>query len=195
MLDHLVQDEAELRALYGEPDALPILKVQTRLDAHCRAFIAASPFAVLATHDGRGNCTASPRGDQPGFVEILDDRHLFLADKPGNDRVDSLMNILRAPGIGLLFLIPGIRETLRLNGVARITRDRSLLDKYTEGGKEAKTGLIIEVQEAYLHCARAILKAKIWVPDSWPDKKIIASAGRIWSDHIAITKGQNTPAE
>lgn len=185
---YLIRDEAALRALYGEPDDLPIRKVLPRLDAHCRQFIAAAPFFVLATHDDMGRCDASPRGDKPGFVEVLDDGHLFLADKPGNDRIDSLMNILRAPSVGMLFLIPGVRETLRVNGIARITRSPDLLAAYEENGRAAKTGLIIEVQEAFLHCARALLKARLWSPDSWPDRKVVAAPGRIWADHIALSK-------
>jgi hypothetical protein len=189
-------DTAEqLRALYGEPDNLPIKKVLHRLDEHCRRFISASPFMVLATHDERGRSDASPRGDAPGFVAILDDHHLFLADKPGNDRVDSLMNILRSPGVGMLFLIPGVRETLRINGRAHITSCQERLAPYAENGKPAKTGLIIEVEEAFLHCARALLKAKLWNPDTWPKRGVIASPGRIWSDHIALTNSLEGPSE
>lgn len=190
-----VASAEQLRALYGEPDELPIKKVLHRLDEHCRRFIAASPFMVLATHDEHGRSDASPRGDGPGFVAVLDDHRLFLADKPGNDRVDSLMNILSAPGVGMLFLIPGVRETLRINGQARITSSPDLLAPYEENGKPAKTGLIVEVEEAFLHCARALLKAKLWNPDTWPARGVVAAPGRIWSDHIAITKSLEGPVE
>lgn len=186
--EHAVRTVERLRALYDDPGELPIRKVLDRLDEHCRRFIAASPFLVLATHDGAGNSDASPRGDAPGFVAVIDDRHLFLADKPGNDRIDSLSNILRAPGVGMLFLIPGVRETLRINGTARITCSPDLLAPYAENGKPARTGLIIEVREAFLHCARALLKAKLWNVHSWPPKGTVASPGRIWADHIAISK-------
>lgn len=193
--DFLVGTEAELRALYGEPEELPVLKVQSRLDTHCRQFIAASPFLVLATHDGAGRCDASPRGDAPGFVEVIDDTHLFMADKPGNNRIDSLINILRAPDIGMLFLIPGVKETLRINGVARITRAPALLDRYVENGRPPRTGLIIEVKAAYLHCARSLMKAHLWNPETWPERKVIASAGRIWADHIALSKQAKEPPQ
>ncbi|QNQ11897.1 pyridoxamine 5'-phosphate oxidase family protein [Sphingomonas alpina] len=182
-----VQSEQQLRDLYGAPDTLALRKVLDHLDVHCRNFISASPFFMLATHDRDGHSDASPRGDQPGFVEILDDRHLLLPDKPGNNRIDSLINVFHSPSIGMLFLIPGVRETLRINGEARITCDPSLLLKHEEGGKVPKTGLVIEVREAFLHCARSVMRAKIWVPETWPDRKVVPSAGRIWSDHIALS--------
>ncbi|MFV3126969.1 MSMEG_1061 family FMN-dependent PPOX-type flavoprotein [Niveispirillum sp. KHB5.9] len=186
--EYWIDGAAELRALYGEPDELPIAKVLPRLDEHCRQFIAASPFLVLATHNGEGRCDASPRGDAPGFVDIIDDCHLFMADKPGNDRIDSLMNILRAPDIGMLFLIPGVRETLRINGTARITRSPELLARHAENGRTPKTGLVIAVRAAYLHCGRSLLKANLWNHETWPERKVVATAGRIWADHIALSK-------
>lgn len=186
--DFLIDSEAELRALYGEPDELPVAKVLPRLDAHCRQFIAASPFLVLATHDGAGRCDASPRGDAPGFVDVIDDTHVFMADKAGNNRIDSLLNILRTPDIGMLFLIPGVRETLRINGVARITRAPGLLARHTENGHTPKAGLLIQVRAAYLHCGRSLMKANLWNPETWPNRKVVAAAGRIWADHIALSK-------
>ena len=185
----------QLRQLYRQPGELPRMKILDRLDAHCCAFIAASPFPVLATRDNQGNCDASPRGDPPGFVEILDERRLLLADKPGNNRIDSLLNIVECPDVGMLFLVPGVQETLRINGRATITTDPALLEKHAERNRVPATGLLIEVGEAFLHCSRSLLAAGLWKPESWPDRGEIAAASRIWADHIALTKSRQEQAK
>lgn len=186
-----VRDEQELRSLYGHPGKLAARKVLDRLDGHCRDFIAASPFLVLASQDSCGATDASPRGDDSGFVEVIDDKHLLLPDKPGNNRLDSLINILASPSVGMLFLIPNVGEALRINGVARITCDPSLLTKHAVDGRIPKTGIYIEVREAFLHCARALLRSNLWAPETWPGKDIVAPAGRIWSAHIALATAQS----
>ncbi|MGH6616116.1 pyridoxamine 5'-phosphate oxidase family protein [Sphingomonas sp.] len=183
-LEHFIENEDQLRAIYGAAEDFAVRKCLDRLDRHARAFIAASPFLIMASHDGRGNTDCSPRGDFPGFVEVIDDHHLLLPDRPGNNRLDSLVNILACPTIGLLFLVPSIRQTLRVNGMARITCDPALLGKHGVDGKLPKTGLLIRVEEMFLHCAKALMRSQLWKPDSWPEKGTLTSAGRIWADHL-----------
>jgi PPOX class probable FMN-dependent enzyme len=143
-----ITDVATLRDFFGEPGALARHKQLSRLDAHCRHFIALSPFLVLATTDRAGRVDASPRGDPPGFVQVLDDRTLLLPDRPGNNRVDSFGNVLTNPGVGLIFFVPGIDETLRVNGRARLVTDADLLAGATAQGKAPRAGLTIAVEEA-----------------------------------------------
>ncbi len=182
----LIRTVEELRRLYEQPEAPAVRKCIAKLDEHCRRFIAASPFVVIATFDGKGAADASPRGDPPGFVRVLDDTHLLLPDRPGNNRLDSLENILACPHIGLLFVIPGIRETLRINGAAAITADPALLSPLAVNGKTPKAGILVTVREAYLHCAKALIRSALWRPETWPDKSVIASPGRIWADHVQM---------
>jgi PPOX class probable FMN-dependent enzyme len=182
--DKFVATEQELRALYGDADGLALRKSLDHIDKHARAFIAASPFVVLATMDRNGRGDASPRGDPPGFVETVDKHHLLLPDRPGNNRLDSMLNLLENPSVGLLFLIPGIRESLRVSGTARIICDPDMLAKHAVDGKMPRSGLLIRVEEMFLHCAKALMRSKLWKPETWPEKGVIASPGRIWSDHI-----------
>src|SRR5580704_16969038 len=144
-----ISDPASLRQHFGPVSPLAEKKALPKLDAHCRAFIGLSPFAVLATCDAEGHMDASPRGDAPGFVAILDDHTLLLPDRPGNRRVDSFSNVLANPGVGLIFFVPGINETVRVNCRARVTTDANLLAKVEAQGKVPKTGFIITVDEAY----------------------------------------------
>jgi PPOX class probable FMN-dependent enzyme len=135
-----IRDGEELRSHFGPVNPLAEHKVLPRLDGFCRDFIALSPFVVLATSDGAGGADASPRGDAPGFVQVLDDRTLLIPDRRGNNRVDSFGNILTSPGVGLIFLVPGINETLRVNGSARITRDPTLLEPLAVQGRCRRSG-------------------------------------------------------
>ncbi len=181
---HFIETEDQLRAIYGAAEDLAVRKCLDRLDRHARAFIAASPVLIMASHDGRGHADCSPRGDFPGFVEVIDDHHLLLPDRPGNNRLDSLVNIIARPAIGLLFLVPSVRETLRVNGTARVTCDPVLLEKHAVDGKLPRTGLLIRVEEMFLHCAKALMRSQLWKPETWPEKGVVASAGRIWADHL-----------
>ena len=147
-----VDDAAQLRALVGEESLVVQKKVLDRLDRFCRDFIALSPFLVLASSDSEGRADASPRGDGPGFVQVLDEKTLLIPDRRGNNRVDSFGNVLSSPGVGLVFFVPGINETLRVNGRARLTRDTALLEPTTVQEKTPKLGLLVEVDEAYFHC-------------------------------------------
>lgn len=180
-MDGLTNPET-LRAHYGTVHPLAVRKVLTRLDAHCRAFIALSPFAVLATADGQGNVDASPRGDAPGFVTVLDNATLLLPDRPGNNRMDSYGNILEHPGVGLLFFVPGFNDTLRVNGRARVVTDTDLLTPLAAHGKAPKAGLVVAVDEVFFHCAKALMRSHLWDPATQVDRKTFPSLGKIMAD-------------
>lgn len=172
-------DPVQLREHYGEIHQLALRKVQTRLDRHCRDFIALSPFLVLATADADGRVDASPRGDAPGFVQVLDDVTLLVPDRPGNNRVDSFGNIVSHPGVGLLFMVPGLNETLRVNGAARIITEEALLTPAVAQGKMPRAGLLIDVQEAFFHCGKALIRAHLWDAERHLPRGSFPSIGRI----------------
>ncbi|CAN7246925.1 pyridoxamine 5'-phosphate oxidase family protein [Bosea sp. LjRoot90] len=174
-----VDDPAQLRSLVGEVHPLAQKKVLDRLDQFCRDFIALSPFLVLASADDEGRADASPRGDGPGFVQVLDDRTLLIPDRRGNNRVDSFANVLSAPGVGLVFFVPGINETLRVNGRARMTTDAALLQPLAMQEKAPKLGLIVEVDEAYFHCGKALIRSKLWAQESQVERGSFPTLGRI----------------
>jgi PPOX class probable FMN-dependent enzyme len=180
-----ITDAAALRDLYGEVGALAKAKDLTRLDKHCRAFIALSPFLVLATADAEGRMDASPRGDAPGFVLVLDDTTLLLPDRPGNNRVDSFGNIVAHPGVALIFLVPGIEETLRVNGRARLTTDAALLAAAEAQGKVPRAGVLITVEQAFFHCAKALKRSRLWDPTQHVERQSFPSLGKIIADQTA----------
>ena len=177
-----IHDQAGLRGLYGEVGAVAAKKLMTRLDTHCRHFIALSPFLVLATADAAGRSDASPRGDAPGFVHVLDDTTLLLPDRPGNNLVDSYGNIVARPGVGLLFLVPGINETLRVNGRATVTTDHTLLGDCIAQGKQPKAGLLITVEEVFFHCAKALIRSKLWDASQHVPRASFPPLGKIIAD-------------
>lgn len=175
----LIADSADLRAHVGAVNPLAERKVLDRLDGFCRDFIALSPFLVLATADGAGRADASPRGDAPGFVQVLDERRLLIPDRRGNNRVDSYANVLAAPGVGLIFMVPGIAETLRVNGRARLTRDVALLEPMTVQERTPTLGLLVDVEEAFFHCGKALIRSKLWDPAVQVECGGFPSLGRI----------------
>ncbi len=179
----VVTTEAELRALLGYPGELAIAKERSALDVHCRAFIALAPFLLLGTTDGAGRCDVSPRGDGPGFVLVLDDTTLVIPDRPGNKRFDSLRNILAHGGVGLLFMIPGVEETLRVNGRARLIRDADVLARLAVRDKVPTLAIAVGVQEAFLHCAKALKRSRLWQAESWPDEDALVSRAQMFLDH------------
>jgi PPOX class probable FMN-dependent enzyme len=189
-----ITDARALREQYGTVHPLAVRKVLSRLDAHCRAFIALSPFAVLATSDGGGHVDASPRGDAPGFVSVVDDTTLLLPDRPGNNRVDSYGNIVAHPGVGLLFFVPGINETLRVNGAARIVTGADLLGPLAAQGKTPKAGLLIEVQEVFFHCAKALMRSHLWDPATQVERSTFPSLGKIIADQTRAMPGPEADA-
>jgi PPOX class probable FMN-dependent enzyme len=182
MFRNVVTDLDELRALMGEPSELAIKKDIGVIDEHMRAFIAHAPFALLATASAAGACDVSPKGDAPGFVRVLDERHLVVPDRPGNRRLDGMRNILENPHAGLLFLIPGKEETLRINGRAWIVRDEEILESLMAMGKRPTLAIGIEVQQCFLHCAKAFKRSHLWEPSQWPALDGLASAARMFLD-------------
>ncbi len=183
--------EADLRACYPSVVERARLKVLTRLDKHCRRFIELSPFVCLGTSSAEG-ADVSPRGDRPGFVHVLDDVTLAMPDWPGNNRLDSLANIANHPRVGLLFLIPGVDETLRINGNAEITTDPTLLDRWSADGKRPRSALKITVTEAFLHCAKALIRSRLWHEDTKLPRSVLPPYGHMMKDQIetAATAGE-----
>jgi hypothetical protein len=176
--DEVISSEADLRARYRAPSELAIKKQLDHLDGNCRRFIALSPFLCLATAGEKGTDN-SPRGDAPGFVEVLDDRTLLIPDRPGNNRLDSLANIVRNPQVGLLFLIPGVTETLRVNGRARIITTPEILERFAVDGRTPATTILVETQEVFLHCSKALIRSRLWQEDARVDRKVLPSLGRM----------------
>ena len=186
MFRDVVTDEKDLRTLLGNPSEVAIRKQIARLDEHCRAFIAHAPFMLLATSDAHGRCDVSPKGDPAGFVRVLDDTHLVIPDRPGNKRLDGMGNILSNPHVGLLFLVPARGETLRVNGRACITRDPDLLGTMAVDGKVPSLAIGVEVEEVFLHCAKAFKRSGLWEPARWPDISGLVSSARIFHDQVKI---------
>lgn len=172
----------QLAELYDPPSERVILKQIDRLDEHCRTFIAASPFCILATC-GSSGVDCSPRGDQPGFVEVADDTTLLLPDRRGNNRIDSLKNIVENPAVGLIFLVPGVNETFRVNGQARISVDPALRERFVMGYKLPTCVLVVTVQEAFVQCARALLRSELWNPAKQIPRSALPSIGTILAAH------------
>jgi PPOX class probable FMN-dependent enzyme len=165
--DDVIASAEELRALLGQPGEGAIKKELPALDQHMRAFIERSPFLLLATSGEDGRCDVSPRGDGPGFAQVYDDQTLVIPERPGNRRADSLRNILANPHVGLLFIVPGWEETLRVNGRARLVRDADVLARFAVNGKLPLLAIAVEVEECFLHCARSFKRARLWDAASW----------------------------
>ena len=177
-MSHTISTIAELESLYGEINKGSLVKETDRIVPEYRAFIEVAPFVALATRGPEG-LDCSPRGDGPGFVRVRDDKTLLLPDRRGNNRIDSLRNIVRDPSVALLFLIPGIGETLRVNGRAVISVEPALLDSFAIDGKAPRSVAAITVETVFFQCARAILRSELWNPDKHVARKDLPSAGRI----------------
>jgi uncharacterized protein len=175
----VIHGEAALRELIGEATPLVRAKQSTRLNALTRQFIERSPLLCLATSDREGNCDVSPRGDPAGFVRILDDETLLVPERPGNKLADSLRNILANPRVGLLFVIPGVDDTFRVNGRATLTTDRGLLEPCTVEGKAPKLGILVDIDEAFTQCAKAFLRSDLWNPARFVARSELPSSGAI----------------
>ena len=191
----IIDDVAEIRELYGEPNERAVKKQLPRLEKHSRAFIALSPFIVIATADPSGRCDASPKGDAPGFVHVVDDETLLIPDRLGNNRIDTLSNLMEAPGIGLIFLVPGLLETLRVNGRARVTTDPALLEACVVNGKLPRSGILVTAEEVYFHCGKAIIRSDLWNPDKQIAPSEFPSLGRIISEQLALGEASVSEAE
>jgi PPOX class probable FMN-dependent enzyme len=178
----------ELRTHYKEVTERARLKEMRRLDGHARSFIARCPFVVIASQDADGNGDATPKGDRPGFVAVLDDTTIAIPDRPGNNRLDTWQNILVNPAIGLLFMIPGMNETLRINGTARIAADPELRERFAVAGKLPISVLVVTVNACYMHCAKAFMRSELWKPETWPDRASLPTLGQILADQIATNQ-------
>jgi PPOX class probable FMN-dependent enzyme len=176
----------EVRARLGEPEAMIEAKVLARVDRHARRFIAHSPFLTLATADAAGRADCSPRGDYPGFVKVLDEHTLAMPDRTGNKIADSFRNIAENDGVGLLFFIPGVRETLRVNGRAYVTDEPDVLARMQTEAKEPMLAIVVEVEQVYFHCGRALIRSRLWDPASQALAEEMPSAGEIVTDQLGV---------
>ena len=175
-----------LRSVYRPPGPRAGLKILDQLDVHCRNFIALSSFYVIASARADGRADASPRGDPPGSLAyILDDKTLLLPDRPGNRQVDTLMNLVECPHVGLVFFVPGLTETLRINGRAEISTDAALLKLLVVEGKRPLSVLKVKVEEAFLHCAKALIRARLWDPEAQVERSCYPTYGQVLADQIA----------
>ena len=185
--DHVIDSLDELAEVGGEADHATRSKILDHLDHHCRTFIGLSPFCLIGTTDGTGRSDVSPRGGPCGFVEVLDERHLVFADAKGNRLFDSLRSIVETGRIGLLFLIPGMNETLRVNGGACLTRDPEILARHlVQEGRPPQVAIGVEVEEVFLHCAKAFIRSSLWKSETWPSLEGIARPAQIWKDHLKL---------
>jgi uncharacterized protein len=183
-----IETEAELRTVYKQPTANVVAKNIRHIDKHFRRFIELSPFVCMGSMGPDGIGDVTPRGGEPGFVQVFDETTLIMPDRPGNNRIDSYCNLLHRPGVGLLFFIPGFEDTLRVNGIARIATDEELMGRFIVDGKLPRSVLVIEVKDAYLHCGKAIRRAGLWNANAQVDRSTFPSAGEIYRDQLALTK-------
>jgi len=190
----MIETENQLRAYFGEAGSLATAKSRPGIDKYSRQFISMSPFLVISTADAEGKADLSPRGDPPGFVHIIDDHTILIPDRPGNNRLDTMSNIVANPNVGCLFFIPGFEDTLRLNGRARITDDASLLKHCTVNGKQPKIGILVAVEEVFMHCAKALKRSKLWHDDYKQDRSLMPSIARIIMDQTCNTGVDETEA-
>lgn len=180
--EHVIPDETALRSMFGATHDIAVQKSLTTLGPHARTFIGRSPFLCIGTQDMAGKADVSPRGDPPGFVKILDDRTLAIPDRPGNNRLDSLVNILANPSVGLLFIIPGFNDTLRVNGEARLVTDPDLLQGMTVEDRVPKLAIVVTVREVFMHCAKAFRRSQLWNPERFQDRGEMPSLLKIIFD-------------
>ncbi len=187
----IVTSEAQLRETLGHPSPSVAAKIVPSLDEHCRAFIAKSPFVLIGSSDAAGNLDVSPKGDPPGFVNVLDDQTVAIPDRLGNRLADTFRNILQNPRVGLLFLIPGKQETLRVAGTARIVRDPWLLDRLTVNGKAPQFAIVVTVESAFFHCAKCMIRSHLWQPAHWPDQEGLPTLARALIDHAKLPDAES----
>ena len=184
MFKRVVTSEGELRDLLGEPSERAVKKETASLGEPACAFIARSSFLLLATSNAKGKCDVSPKGDAPGFVRVLDPTHLVIPDRPGNKRLDGMRNLLQNPHVGMIFLVPGREETLRVNGRAWIVRDEAILDALVAHGKRPALAIAVEVDECFFHCPKAFRRSRLWEPGEWPDRAALPSMARVLFEQL-----------
>ena len=183
-----IETQEQLRALYGTPHDVAIRKQMARLDPHAKGFLARSPFVMIGSQDREGHADVTPKGDRPGFVQVLDDTTLAIPDRPGNNRLDTWQNVVDNPAVGLLFMIPGMNETLRINGTGRLTADADLCARLGMNGRPARAVLVVAVAEVYMHCAKAYIRSELWKPETWPDRADLPTLGEILRDQLAMAE-------
>ncbi len=184
----VVSTAASLEELYDRPLDVIRRKQLSFLDRHCRKFIELSPLLFLSTAAGDGSCDVTPRGDPPGFVSVLDEHTLLLPDRKGNNRLDSLHNLLENPRVGLVFVVPGINEVLRVNGSAQVIADPERLTSMAIRGRAPRSALLIKVHEAYLHCGRAFSRAQVWDPDRFVARGALPPLSEMLADHSRASR-------
>ncbi len=182
--DRVIETEADLRAIIPAPADLVVKKQLPALDTHARRFLERSPFVVIGTCGRSHGCDVSPRGEAPGGFLVLDDRTIAIGDRPGNRRSDSFRNLLENPRIGLFFMVPGVDETLRVNGRGKIVIDSKLFERLTVGGKAPLLALVVEVEEVFFQCAKAFRRSKLWTPSTWPDSSFQPSLAKVLKDQV-----------
>lgn len=179
---HRIETLSDLLGRFGPVTSLAAVKAIPRLDVHCRRFIELSPFLVIGSTDREGRADTSPKGDPPGFVRVIDDTTIAIPDRPGNNRLDTLRNIVENPEVAAIFFVPGVDETLRVNGRAHLSTDPDLLATMAVQGKLPVLAIVIEIREAYLHCAKALKRSRLWDPDSRVERSVLPSLGRMILD-------------
>ena len=185
--NNVLRSEIELRALMGGPVAPPVVeKTLSSLDRHCLTFIKRSPFVLIASSNAEGRMDISPKGDAPGFVKVLDEQTLVIPDRPGNQRFDTFRNLFESPQIGLIFLIPGKRETLRISGKAEVVGDSELLGTLAANGKVPALAIAVYVDEAFFHCAKCIIRSHLWQPEQWPPLEGLPTLAEAMKDAASI---------
>jgi len=176
----------ELRTHYGNVSERAQRKELRALDPHAKDFLKRSPFVLIGSSDRDGNADVTPKGDRPGFVAVLDDTTIAVPDRPGNNRLDTWENVIVNPAVGLLFLIPGMDETLRINGDARITVDSGLRERLAADGKLPATVMVVAIKAVYMHCAKAFMRSELWKPGTWPERSSLPTLGQILKDQLAL---------
>jgi hypothetical protein len=178
----------DLRGVYAQPSEIALKKELDHIDRHARAFIGRSPFLVISTCDADGWPDASPRGDAPGFVTVVDEHRLHLPDRPGNNRLDSFQNLLANPRVALLFLVPGRTESLRVNGAARLLTEPALLQQHAVRGKPARAVVEVTARSVYYQCGKALIRSALWQTEKWPSLDGLATLGEALADQVNLDK-------
>lgn len=191
----MIDSHEALRERYKTPSDRAQRKVLKRLDPHCQRLIGLSPFLVIGTSDRTHKADVSPRGGEPGFVRVVDDQTLALPDSSGNNRLDTLSNVVENPEVALIFLVPGLDETLRINGTAVLSQETTLLESFDLRGRHPATVMLITVREAYLHCAKALMRSELWNPEAQIDRSTLPSMGQILKEQIGLSEAAETQEE
>lgn len=181
-----ITSREELRDAFEATHEVAIKKELKFIDPHSKRFIEHSPFVFIGSQDRAGHGDVSPKGDRPGFVRVLDDKTIAIPDRPGNNRLDTWENVVENPAVGLIFLIPGMNETLRINGEARLTLDPDLCAQCHVNNRPALAVLIVKVREVYMHCAKAFIRSRLWTPDSWADRSEMPTLGQMLKDQAEL---------